>query len=153
MAASTDHHYPHLKHALVADQGFDSQELAFLALCRRLFEAMVTRDQAAWARVYRLAERQNGRAQSEPILRYTKYVVEAMRQSRASVFNYSKDSCLGCRKAITPEERLLVQCFHAIRRGHRSRAAAAAMMLCEGNDSARLFVSLEMLDFALQEGV
>lgn len=145
------HAIPQGKDSQVKDHSFDVVELRFLALSRRLFEAMSLQKQDVWAAAYRLAEVQHGANGPERVLSYTIDVIEALRTLRSSPFTYSRDGCKQCRKLLSQEERLLVATFHDLRRGKQSRAFGHAMLLCEGADPARLLVAMEMLDFALFE--
>lgn len=145
------HAVPLGKDSLVSDHGFDVVELRFLALSRRLFEAMSMQEQDIWAAAYRLAEVQHGANGPERILSYTIDVIEALRALRSAPFTYSRDGCKQCRKLLSQEERLMMATLHDLRRGKRSRAYGHAMLLCEGRDPARLLVAMEMLDFALFE--
>jgi len=145
------HAVPQDKDSLVKDHGFDVVELRFLALSRRLFEAMSMQEQDIWATACRLAEVQHGANGPERVLSYTIDVIEALRALRSSPFTYSRDGCKQCRKLLSQEERLMMATLHDLRRGKRSRAYGHAMLLCEGRDPVRLLVAMEMLDFALFE--
>jgi hypothetical protein len=131
--------------------GFDGTELALLALCRRLFEAVSNGRPASWTAARAAATEFYGCGLAEPVLNATLEAVDAMRRLRSTAFNYRKDGCSCCRNRITPEERLFISAFHNLRRGKRSRAYVKSMLLVEGQEPAALLVALEMLDYTLYE--
>lgn len=124
----------------VADAGFDSFELAVLAISRLFFQSFAVPDSQAWTRSYGEAYEVFSDQQASQINASVLATVQAMRMSRRSGFSFSSPDCENCCQLLSENERQFMAAITAARRGQRSALHANAMVLCEGNDAA-LFVS------------
>lgn len=128
--------------------GLDAFELAALAIMRRFFASFADPASQGWLRASQAAqtcfEHDNPGGRFLDLLR----VVQQMRMARRSPFRFSNADCARCSAVLTEAERHLMLAMQAARRGRHGAAAAQALMLCEGGDTAGLMATLGALPSA-----
>ncbi|MEM6759027.1 MAG: hypothetical protein AAF601_06065 [Pseudomonadota bacterium] len=139
----------HPNESLVADAGFDEIELACLDISRLYFSTFAEPGGQSWMRAIDRAEyvfdHQSGASIASLVLK----VIQAIRRSRRSSFQFSNPDCAGCARILTEHERRLIVAISAMRRGRAERAQVELMMLCEGNDTQAVMMWLTELKLAL----
>lgn len=122
---------------LLARAGFDPAEHAVLTVARLFFQSFAIPQGHAWisafARAGALFPPGTTRAGGPEIAVATLAAVQAMRAARKSAFRFSNPDCPGCARILGAHERHFMDVLCAFRRGARSRAHAASMLICEGN--------------------
>ncbi|GAA0307248.1 hypothetical protein [Rhodovulum strictum] len=122
---------------LLADAGFDPAETAVLTIARLFFQSFAIPQGHAWigafARAGAFFPPGMARARGPEIAVAILAAVQAMRAARNSGFRFSNPDCPGCTRILGAHERHFMDVLCAFRRGARSRAHAASMLICEGN--------------------
>lgn len=81
-----------------------------------------------------VAEAWFGRGSGLEITSAVLSLVNALRQSRRSMFRFSNPACKVCREFVTEHEHLLLRIVMAMQSGNLIGARTSAIMLCEGHD-------------------
>lgn len=115
------------------DLPFVQSERAVLTMARLYFQTFVDPRSMAWARALTDADACFSPRDHPLVAAQVLAVVQAMRLSRRSCFQFNNPTCPCCSAIVTEHERRLILTLHAMRRGDNSRAQLEMMMLCEGN--------------------
>lgn len=141
---------PESKETLVADAGLDRLDAACLEIARCFFATFAAPESQNWICAFSIARGlftlQDGANIALQLLK----LLQAVRQSRVSVFQFNSANCSGCARWLTEHERRLMKAITELRRGHQERALLQMMLLCEGNDTNRVMIELKELVQILQ---
>jgi hypothetical protein len=124
---------------------FDADERQVLHIARTFFRSFAMPETQAWIGGVGAALRGFDHAAAPHIYVATLGAVQAMRQSRRSVFRFNDPCCPDCADRATDGERLFLGGLRAMRDGAPERAAALATILCEGNDGGPWLIALRTL--------
>lgn len=116
----------------VSNLGLDDFEVVLLSVVRHFITSFAAPDTQSWTEALRIASDTFGVSEGAKAAVTLLGVVEAMRRSRRSTFQFSDPNCPTCCSVVTPNERHLMRMVHALRRGRVSEAQTDAMLLCEG---------------------
>ncbi|MBL3569967.1 hypothetical protein DSD19_14860 [Rhodovulum sp. BSW8] len=108
-----------------------------LTVARHFFQSFAKPQSEGWIRALAAAEQRfrpgmHAASAADMAVRLLAALQE-LRAARTSGFRFSNPDCPGCAARLTEQERQFMDVLIALRRGKRSKAHAAAMMLCEGN--------------------
>ncbi|BAQ67730.1 hypothetical protein NHU_00561 [Rhodovulum sulfidophilum] len=133
----------------LAEAGYDPSEHGVLTVARYYFQSFAFPNSQAWINAFAKAESLfppgMARAGASEIAVAVLAAVQQMRAARGSGFRFSNPDCPGCARILSPHERQFMEVLVALRRGRRSRAHAAAMLICEGNASETFLVAMSDL--------
>ncbi|GKY88382.1 hypothetical protein [Sinisalibacter aestuarii] len=123
---------------ILAESGFDRDEIALLGIMRHFFQSFTLPQTQGWAHGLDLAHAAFPPEHAPNLWVCALAVVQTMRGARMSGFEFSNPDCPSCARGVSDHERQLMEVISCTRRGQRSRAHTAALLLCEGNDPAGL---------------
>ena len=129
----------------LADLNFDLFEVQTLEIARYFFYAFAEPESEAWIEAFRRAEMTFPAPFGATIANAILIALNDMGAARTRPFSFVNPGCKNCGKRITDEERYLLSALQNTRRGHRSTAETACLLLCEGGDSSALIASLERI--------
>jgi len=129
----------------------DVLDFGFLTAARYFCDSLANPHGQAWIFAVLAPECFFPGANSAEKMRRALAVVQEMRTSRRSTFQFSNPRCEGCASIVTQDERHLLQLVQHARNGQRSRVASSALLLCEGH--AKADVILAAHQFAEAVGV
>lgn len=132
--------------------GLDAVEHAFLSAAR-FFMLGFCGDHAAWQHAVLNANAFFPGPNSAATMQSALRVVQTMRVTRRGCFHFSNPRCPCCAVIVTGDERHLVQMLQHARRGQHSRAAASALLLCEGRDAHDVLKACQALAQCADAGV
>ncbi|SIO09648.1 hypothetical protein SAMN05444722_0402 [Rhodovulum sp. ES.010] len=139
---------------ILAKAGFDPAEQAVLTVARHFFQSFALPKSQAWITAFARAEvlfpPGMAGARAPELALAILGAVQAMRHARPSGFRFSNPDCPGCARVLCAHERHFMEVLCALRRGARSRAHTAAMLICEGNPAAPFLAA--MSDLAAMTG-
>lgn len=124
--------------------GLDQTEFQLLQIARWFFTSYATPG-TAWVRAFVEAEDFFGRSDGPRYAYALLCVLQVMRRTRQSTFQFSNPSCPDCAVILTEVERRLFQALANYRRGRIGHTQAEVMMLCEGNGCEDMMVELQKL--------
>lgn len=127
----------------IGELDLDPIEFAFLTASRYFCLSFAEPQQQSWVLAFLSSSNFFPAPNSAESMRCVLAIVHEMRTSRRSVFRFSNPRCEGCAGIVTHDERHLVQFVRALRQSRTSAASSSAMLLCEGNDTARLQCAVE----------
>lgn len=103
-----------------------------LQLCRWHFHAFTLPESQGWLNALRLAGSVVGPVRAGALCYDVVALVEALRRTRRSVFQFNPEACAGCRHWTTADERRLLGLLEAVERGQTGRAQTCAQLLSDG---------------------
>jgi len=133
------HRAPSPKEKSLEAAGYDPIEHAILEISRFFFQTFAVPQSQTWLLALQCAELRFPRDVSAQICFDILAAVQAMRVSRVSSFCFNNPTCPGCSKIVSEHERQFMGIFSAIRGRRMSEAQTHALLICEGNDTKRLF--------------
>ncbi len=137
---SACNHGPFGNRKLLVNAGLDPFELAFLQISRYFFAAFSDPETRHWTTAFALAKRSWGAIHGPAIATGIVEVLDAMRITRRETFMFSNPVCPNCSAKISDHERHLMACVVAVRKGHRAKLNAGALMLFNGQEP-RVFIA------------
>lgn len=120
-------------------------EHTVLQIARCYFQSFAVPQGQAWLYATSVAEYGFASAQAPMIAARVLDMVQGMRVSRRSNFQFSNPFCAHCSQIVTPHERLMMLCLAAYRAGRKDQAEAHALLLCEGNPMERFLIETQTL--------
>lgn len=123
------------------EPGLDDTELAALDIMRFFFVSYAEPESQGWRVAFSYATSAFGRDRGARIAYALMETVEAMSRSRRSMFCFSNPRCPKCRLRLTEPEQRLMRILRASRRGDGAASQTQALILCEGNPTARFIAS------------
>lgn len=134
---------------MLAEAGFDPVEHAVLTIVRYFFQSFAFPQSQAWiaafAKSQALFPPGMAKARAPEVAVAILGAVQAMRGTRISGFRFSNPDCPGCARVLGAHERHFMEVFCALRRGARTRAHTAAMLVCEGNPADAFLTAMSDL--------
>ncbi|MFP7675190.1 hypothetical protein ACG74X_17720 [Marivita sp. S0852] len=124
--------------------GLDHTEFQLLQIARWFFTSYSTPG-TAWVRAFVEAEDFFGRKDGPRFAYSLLCVLQVMRRTRKSTFQYSNPACPNCAVILTEVERRLFLSLSELRQGRMGRAQTELMMLCEGNGLEDILIELQAL--------
>lgn len=128
----------------------DQTEFHLLQVARWFFNSYASQG-LSWVRAFVEAEDFFGRDDGPRRAYALLTVLQVMRRTRQSTFQFSNPSCPDCAMILTEVERRLFLSLAELRQGRLGRAQAELMMLCEGNLSEDMIVEVQRLAELLPE--
>ncbi|ARE42287.1 hypothetical protein RGUI_4261 (plasmid) [Rhodovulum sp. P5] len=133
----------------VSNAGFDTLEHAALTVARYYFQSFAFPKSEGWVKGFALAEHnfhpRAVPAKASEVAVAILAAVQEMRAARKSGFRFSNPDCAGCARVLCGPERHFMEVLTALRRGSRSHAHTAALLLCEGNPTQPFLRAMEDL--------
>ncbi|MBK1637043.1 hypothetical protein [Rhodovulum adriaticum] len=133
----------------LAQAGFDPVEQGVLTIARLFFQSFAFPNSHAWlsafARAGRLLPPGAVQGRSRDVAFAVLGAVQEMRTARKSGFRFSNPDCPCCASILSDHERHFLEVLRALRRGTRSQAHCAAMLVCEGNPADGLLLAMSDL--------
>ncbi len=129
----------------VRDERLDRFERGVLEVMRHYFSTFAVPQSQAWMRAMEVAFLHFPESTAAMTSLRVLDVVQTMRRSRSSIFNFSSPTCPYCAGLLTDAERHLmatIQCVRSVRMGE---AETHAMLLCEGNDARDFLTAVGVL--------
>ncbi|MEM9058906.1 MAG: hypothetical protein AAGD13_00460 [Pseudomonadota bacterium] len=139
------------KEMQVADAHLDIGEVAILEMARHLFQGFAKPECHGWMRAFQRAEEIFPPEIAADVAWKTLKLIQGMRISRRSCFQFSSPNCPDCAKVLTEHERQLLGVLVASRCRQMSEARTHAMLLCEGNQTDSLLGAAKDLSDVLGE--
>jgi hypothetical protein len=125
--------------------GWTSEDAAVLTIVRQYCSSFAMPDRQGWIAAIAASLEAFGDDLGPEVAVATLAVMQVMRRTRRSVFQFNAADCPHCASCVTPHERLLIAALRALRRGQGDAALAHATLLCEGNDARLLIRNLQGL--------
>ncbi|TCP60922.1 hypothetical protein EV663_10797 [Rhodovulum bhavnagarense] len=133
----------------LAQAGFDPIEHGVLTIARLFFQSFAFPKSQAWMSAFGRAGQflSHGlvNARSRDVAFAVLGAVQEMRKARKSGFRFSNPDCRCCASLLSDHERHFLEVLRALRRGTRSQAHCAAMLVCEGNPADGLLPAMSDL--------
>ncbi|MBT8155186.1 hypothetical protein KMP13_15180 [Epibacterium ulvae] len=142
---------PNEKEQRMDQSGADRDEVTCIQIARYYFNTFSNPHSQTWMRAFSTAEEHFDYSNGPVIASLVARVLDAVRQSRRSCFMFNNPACANCADILTEHERRLLTALSSLRRGGVERAELELMMLCEGNDTARVMMWLRELALALPQ--
>ncbi len=142
---------PSDKEQRIAQSGADKDEITCIQIARYYFNTFSNPLSQTWMKAFATAEEHFDYCNGPVIASLVARVLDAVRQSRRSCFMFNNPACSNCADILTEHERRLLTALSSLRRGGVERAELELMMLCEGNDTARIMMWLRELALALPQ--
>lgn len=139
------HRTPDSKETIVADACLDTLEETCLEVVRHIFVTFAAPASQSWIRAFSIASDVFGTQEGANIALQLTKLLQAVRQSRTSVFQFNSADCSGCARLLTEHERRLMKAITEKRQGHQERAVLQMMLLCEGNSTDCVMTELTKL--------
>lgn len=130
-----------LNEAAPLSPGLDDTEQAALDIMRFFFVSYAEPKSQGWRIAFSYATSAFGRHRGAHIACALMETVEAMSCSRRSMFCFSNPRCPKCRLLLTEPEQRLMRVLRASRHGDGTAAQTQALILCEGNPTARFIAN------------
>lgn len=130
---------------LLSTLPFDEDERRVLRIARMFFRSFACPESQSWIAGVGAALEGFDHRVGPHVYVATLGAVQAMRQSRRSVFQFNDPGCVECALCVTDNERLFLGALRAMRDAAPERAAGLAMVLCEGNETGPWLVALKTL--------
>lgn len=140
---------PDPKDCFVADLRLTLEEQIALTLARLFFQSFAGARSDGWVAAMAEAEARFGHRDGPIVAARLLAALQAIRQSRRSVFMFNSPACPGCAAIATEHERRMMRALSALRRGEVTAARAEIVMLCEGRGDDRVLRALTALGRAL----
>lgn len=122
----------------VVTLGYTTDERGVLTLARFYFQSFTNPQDQSWLNAVGHALQQFGHQDGPNIAVAVLAVVQTMRRSRMSVFQFNCAECRTCSVYVTAAERTFMSIIRAAAANNAEAAEGHAMILCEGNDTVPL---------------
>lgn len=119
----------------LSESGLDRDEQILLTIMRYYFQSFAMPQSQGWMQAIRVGYEAFPEKEAANLTMAVLAVVQTMRSSRQSGFQFSNPDCAHCARTLSGDERQLMGTVASTRRGQRSRAHTHALLLCEGNDT------------------
>lgn len=124
--------------AAFSAENLDDTEQTALHIMRCFFVSLAQPESQGWRSAFTYGTACFGRDRGARIAHALMDMVEAMSHSRRSVFSFSNPRCACCARWLTEPEERLMRLLRATRWGDGPEVQTQALILCEGNPTARL---------------
>ncbi|MEY8828230.1 hypothetical protein AB9K34_07415 [Sedimentitalea sp. XS_ASV28] len=139
------------KESLVIHADLEPDDLNCLIVIRKFCQSFAPTGNGAWIDGFVTAEDMWGEKDGVRIAHRLMHVLQAMRESRSSVFSFSSPTCPVCSQILTEHERRLITAIRSARQGRPERAGLQLLMLCEGNPTDDVMEQLKSLATVFSE--
>lgn len=146
-ASPCDHDGAQKPHPRIAC--LDQRHLQVLSIMRCYFFSYANTSSVSWENGLEAAVRFFGEDRGLAIAWACLNVIQAMRSSRSTTFQFCNPFCECCQKRLTRHEEYLLDGLQAIAQGGTGQARIASMLLCEGNPDDVFLACLERLESKL----
>ncbi len=137
------------KETTLTQIGADDVEATCLKIARYFFSNFTNPHSHDWMQALSAGEDYFDHQNGPIIATLITKTIQAIRVSRRSCLVYNSPDCPDCSQILTEHERHIVAALIAMRQHRLERAQLELMLLCEGNDTAKVTMWLRELALAL----
>ena len=126
----------------LASLELEATEYSILSAARFFFSSFANPETPSWMTVVIASEDFFPVKDSARIVQSILIVIHEVRVSRKSTLRFSNPHCVDCQNNVTAEERHFISMVRKMNSNRPEAAVTHAMLLCEGNQTTNLLVSV-----------
>jgi hypothetical protein len=141
---------PEVKESLISGMDLSEEDKTILQIIRFYMQSVTYPKALSWMAAFSIADMTFGPVHGPQIAVRALDVLQQVRLSRRSVFNFNSPTCPTCRQIITEHERRFMVALNCVKDGLAGQAQIEMIMLCEGNDVNRAIIAMDSLNALIQ---